>query len=195
MNGAQDSINGNWTCSYDEFSRLSNAAQTGDADRSYEYDQYGNLQEQTYGSTTISTPTNPATNQVGETYDLAGNMFGDGINHYTYDGEGRMVGMIGSSTASYVYDAMGQRVQAVVNGVTTDYAYNPSGQRDQVWDMGRQMPHSTQAYSAGGSPLAYFDGKMHYQHRDWEGTERMRTLADGSVDAMFQSLPFCSNFT
>jgi RHS repeat-associated protein len=197
VDGANDSINGNWTYSYDEFSRLSTAAQSGDpASHSYQYDQYGNLQQQTYGSSTISTLTNPATNQVtGETYDVAGNMLTDGINRYTYDGEGRMVGMTGSATASYVYDALGQRVQAVVNGVTTDYAYNPNGQRDQVWDMGHQMPHATQVYSAGGSPLAYFDTKMHYQHQDWQGTERMRMLADGSVEAKFQSLPFGSNFT
>ncbi|MBS1821914.1 MAG: hypothetical protein JST61_08065 [Acidobacteria bacterium] len=73
---------------------------------------------------------NPATNQVttsGFGYDAAGNMTNSGSHSYTYDAEGRVLKVDGGTTATYVYDALDRRVQAIENGTNTVYAFNIAG--------------------------------------------------------------------
>jgi RHS repeat-associated protein len=67
------------------------------------------------------------------TYDANGNMVtrNAGSNYtLTYDQENRLVGVSGAATASFLYDADGQRVKGTAGGVTTAYVggyYEKSG--------------------------------------------------------------------
>jgi RHS repeat-associated protein len=59
------------------------------------------------------------------TYDLNGNLTGDGTNTYTWDARDRLVGVTGPGmSASFVYDAAGRRVSKTINGQTTGYLYD-----------------------------------------------------------------------
>jgi RHS repeat-associated protein len=57
-------------------------------------------------------------------YDANGNLTSDGANTYTWDARNQLVGISGTSTASFVYDALGRRVSRTVGGQTTEYVYD-----------------------------------------------------------------------
>jgi hypothetical protein len=45
-------------------------------------------------------------------------------------------------------------------------------------------------------PVEFYSGGVsHFQHQDWEGTERMRTAYNGAVEGTYQSLPFGDGFS
>src|SRR5438067_1138871 len=58
------------------------------------------------------------------TYDLNGNRTSDGANTYTWDARDRLVGISGSVSATFQYDAAGRRISKTVNGQATGYLYD-----------------------------------------------------------------------
>ncbi|MGA3335480.1 MAG: RHS repeat-associated core domain-containing protein, partial [Terracidiphilus sp.] len=148
----------------------------------------------------FNTGTNQVTNS-GFAYDAAGNMTNDTTHTYTYDAEGNIVAVDGGSTAAYVYNALNQRVRTVVGGTATEYVFNAAGQRVSEWN-GTTRAQLKGKYYWGGTPVAFYTtasgggAGAHFEHQDWEGTERMRTAynANGnptySVEGTFTSLPF-----
>src|SRR5271157_5000349 len=66
----------------------------------------------------------------GFSYDSAGNLLNDGVHHYAYDAENRLVAV--DSTVTYAYNADGQRVHRT--GYTTDTC-DTTGKRDYVYDL------------------------------------------------------------
>jgi RHS repeat-associated protein len=58
------------------------------------------------------------------TYDLNGNLTGDGTNTYTWDARNRLAAIAGSLPASFVYDAAARRGRKIINGVATDFVYD-----------------------------------------------------------------------
>lgn len=61
------------------------------------------------------------------TYDANGNMTSDGLRVFTYDYMDRLTGVLDLATnAAYSYDALGRRIQKVVNGATAKYFYDGS---------------------------------------------------------------------
>lgn len=95
------------------------------------------------------------------------------------------------ATAQYTYNALNQRVQTVVGSVKTEFVYNANGQRDTIWN-GSNGAQIQGQYYWGSKPVAfyYLDDKIHFQHQDWLGTERLRTSYNGAAEATFTSLPF-----
>jgi RHS repeat-associated protein len=57
-------------------------------------------------------------------YDLNGNLSGDGTNTYTWDARNHLSAISGSTTANFVYDAFGRRASKTVGGVTTQFLYD-----------------------------------------------------------------------
>jgi RHS repeat-associated protein len=74
------------------------------------------------------------------TYDLNGNLAGDGTYTYTWNARNKLSSITGTSfSASFTYDAFGRRTSKTVNGTTTSYLYDgPSLVQEQ----------------SGGSPTA-----------------------------------------
>ncbi len=69
-------------------------------------------QQTAFGSQTLS-------------YDLNGNLTSDGTNTYVWNGRDQLVSMTGPGlTASFQYDAFGNRISKTVNGNTTAYLYD-----------------------------------------------------------------------
>ena len=189
---------------YDEFNRLTSRTVAGSSapqNYTYGYDRYGNRWSQTAADggpspqLTFSSTTNQITS-AGYSYDAAGNVSSDGFHTYTYDAEGNVTAVDGGSTASYVYNALNQRVSETVGGTTTQFAYNVAGQRVSIWNTASPAGQLVEQYYVGNKSVAYFANNMlHFQHQDWTGTERMRTTFNGAVEGTFTSMSFGDAFS
>lgn len=126
-----DSINGNWTYTYDPLNRLQMAsASTGafaNQNGCWSYDSFGNRTAESFSTSSCpssetsvtATASYNSSNQIAGTtgnsasyqYDDAGNVKQDPLNAYLYDGEGRLCAVRNSnqSVYQYVYDAEGRR--------------------------------------------------------------------------------------
>jgi len=58
------------------------------------------------------------------TYDANGNLTNDGASTYQWDVRNRLSGISGSTTASFVYDPLGRRVNKALNGEATQFVYD-----------------------------------------------------------------------
>jgi RHS repeat-associated protein len=137
----------------------------------------------------------------GYTYDATGNMTYDGFNSYTYDAEGNITAVTGNTSATYVYNALNQRVRTVASGATTEFVFNANGQRVSEWN-GTTHLQLKGKYYWGGKPVAYYttassgSAGAHFEHTDWLGTERLRTTYNSAnnpayaVEASYTSLPW-----
>jgi RHS repeat-associated protein len=70
---------------------------------------------------------NKRTNWAGtaQTYDLNGNLTGDGTRTYTWDTRDRLTATNGGGqTSSYVYDAFGRRISRTISGTQTAYVHD-----------------------------------------------------------------------
>jgi RHS repeat-associated protein len=206
---ANDSVNGNWTYSYDDYNRLSTAVATNGNGCQESYDEFGNRwSQQPYGSgnscfassltfTGNSGNSNNNNNRMdGYTYDAAGNLLNDGCHAYTYDAENRIVNVTAVGpcvgTGTYTYNADGQRIQKVASAGTATYLYDLGGQvvtevnSSGVWTRGEVY--------AGGKHLATYgngsQGTAYLVQVDWLGTERTRLLPNGDLFETCTSLPF-----
>lgn len=188
---------------YDEFGRLGalNTYQGNWPSYTYVYDRWGNRWEQNLTSGSGPAPQlsfNTSNNQItnsGYAYDAAGDLIADGAHNYSYDAEGNLTLVDGGSTAKYTYDALNQRVRIDDAGQpSTEYIFNPFGQRAAVWDATDGWQSQGQTYW-GSAPVEYYNnGYAHYQDQDWLGTERMGTNNAGQVEGTYTSLPFGDAF-
>ena len=195
LQSANDSVNGNWSYSYDDFNRVSTSSQTGQG-FSYNYDRFGNRWKQnvTAGSgpqpqytfnNNLNRP-DPSTNIY---FDSAGNVINDGSHQYTYDAENRLTKIDGGSTATYVYDPAGRRVQQTT--ATGDYEYIFDLQGEPVSQLLAGTNSTVTAeWFAAGRHLATANGSVYFNHVDWLGTERARTDVSGNVVETCTSLSF-----
>jgi len=59
-----------------------------------------------------------------QTFDLNGNLTGDGTNTYTWDARNQLASIAGPTPASFVYDPLGRRQRKTINGTVTDFVYD-----------------------------------------------------------------------
>jgi RHS repeat-associated protein len=162
------------------------------------YDAWGNRTQQnvTSGSCLApQTPVNPANNQLsisGDTYDAAGNLIADGYHTYTYDAENRLATVDGGSTATYTYDANGQRVAKTSSAGYVDYLYDLAGNVEGEWQVisGDTGPKAHYAYMNGGLVAEYIAGTTYFVHKDHLGSTRLVTGATQSPVDNMDYLPF-----
>jgi RHS repeat-associated protein len=67
-------------------------------------------------------------------YDLNGNLTGDGINNYGWNARNQLVSIAGPGlSASFQYDGFGRRISKTLNGMTTSFLYDgENAVQDQV---------------------------------------------------------------
>jgi RHS repeat-associated protein len=127
-----------------------------------------------------------------------------------YDAEGNILTVdTGGATATYVYNALNQRVKTVANGATTEFVFDASGERVSEWNAATHAQLQG-SYYWQGKPLAYYTTAadtsaavgIHFEHQNYLGTERMRTMPTGpynssapnyAVEASFAEQPFGDN--
>lgn len=186
-----DSVNGNWTYGYDDFNRVASSNKnSGQQTFSYAYDRYSNRWQQNapQGGPAPQYSFN-GNNQIsgsGVAYDAAGNVTNDGLgNTYTYDAENRLIAMSGSNSASYVYDAFGNRVRSTVNSSSHDFIFNGTQAVDEVSASGWIWGHP-----GGMMGVTYTNSSTYFDHSDWTGTVRARSNVSGTSTETCTSLAF-----
>ncbi len=191
LSSANDSQNGNWSYTYDDFNRLGSAAITGNT-YSYLYDRYGNRwQQNATGGGYQPQYAFDANNHItssGIIYDAAGNVTNDSSHTYTYDAESRLVKVDGGATATYVYDAKGRRVRTVTSAGTKDFLFDLDGRAFTTivnggWARGEIM-------SPVGYLATYVNSTTYFNHTDWVGTVRARSNVLGGKVEGLSNLPF-----
>lgn len=195
---ANDSVNGDWTYSYDQFNRLEGSNKNNGADvYSYVYDRYGNRWQQNgpylfLATFTGNNPANPQNNNRmdGYPYDLAGNLLSDRVHTYTYDAENRVVLVDGANTAIYVYDAEGRRVKnmAIVGNVMGAGILYDLNDHPFVWINSGGW--SAELYAGGRHLATYSASSTFWSHTDWLGTERAHSAVSGALAESNISNPF-----
>jgi RHS repeat-associated protein len=158
------------------------------------YDAWANRTNQTTssGACTESHPTIAPNNQFTGTpyqYDAAGNMTQDASHSYTYDAENRLTTVDGGSTATYVYDAEGDRIEKIAGGVTTVYYYDPVGNLTTETNGGDTL-NIGYVYSGGQLLAEYEGGSTLFVHKDHLGSTRVMTAMNGSVSDSMDYLPY-----
>jgi len=190
---ANDSVNGNWTYSYDAFNRLATATVTGQA-YTYAYDRFGNRWQQNgpHSSSVGFDANNHIVPGNGVTYDADGNTTNDGSLGYTYDAEGRIA--TAGSSYTYTYDAGGRRVRKASAANTLDFLYDAAGNEiAQVSSIGTWM--RGEIYADGHHLATYNNSTTYFNHTDWLGTERARSTSAGALYETCTSLPFGDGLT
>jgi len=190
--------------SYDSLLRLTSATTAGSTNfpkwgLSWSYDQFGNRtgQSVTAGSGPSSSLSfSSTTNQPsGYTFDLSGNMTVEPVgltsNNYSYDAEGRLLGVSGGASATYSYDGNSLRVKkAVSGGTTTVYVF--AGQQDIAeYDSGASPAAPSREYIYGnGKLLSTITGSTTVYHHQDHLSVRMTTDSSGNVAGQQGHFPF-----
>jgi RHS repeat-associated protein len=177
-----DSVNGNWSYSYDALDRIAVANQSGGTSFTFDIDRNANRWHQNPvgqgAQLSFDNTTNHITN-AGYAYDAAGNIINDGMHTYTYDAEYRITQVDGGATATYFYDAFGRRARRTVGGTAYEDAYDgvnmtaESRTGDGVWARG-------EIYGPIGHLATYINGTTYFSHKDWLGSERVRSDVNGN---------------
>ena len=180
ITAANDSVNGNWTYSYDPLNRMSSASQSGGANLTFDTDRNGNRwhQNPTGAQLGFDTTSNQIASGNGVTYDALGNIINDGVHSYTYDAEGRLTQVDGGATATYTYDALGRRTRRAVVSGTFDDVYDLNG--NMITEAGSGHWYRGEVY-LGGHLATYWNATTYFPLTDWLGSERVRTDVNGSV--------------
>ena len=187
---ANDSVNGNWTYSYDDFNRLVGSNQnSGQAVYSYVYDRFGNRWQQN-GPHSMQLSFSGANNRMdGYSYDAAGNLLNDGSCSYSYDAENRITTVGGNCSATtYAYDAEGRRVEKIISSETLSYVYDLAGH--QVTEIAPTTVDWDEIYAGNRHVATYSNNTTYFIHPDWLGTERARSNLGGGLCETITSLPF-----
>jgi RHS repeat-associated protein len=152
------------------------------------------LTHQTTPSNSYTPNANNQYTQVGSsslTYDANGNLTGDGVWVYRYDEENRLRQAVGNgTTADYGYDPDGRRRSKSVNGVVTYFIndgvneameLNVSGARRRIYVNGIDTDAHVATYDdAGGTGWAFY-------HTNHQGSVLLTTRysAGGVVDTSY----------
>jgi RHS repeat-associated protein len=188
ITSSTDSINSNYSYTYDGLGRLSTAG-NGTNNFSYGYDRWGNRWNQTVTKGSGPPPTYyfNANNQSGSfTYDAAGNITNDGSHTYSYDAEGRVLKVDGGTTNTYVYNSRGMR--AALAGAENLFDLN--GNIVSVVTPGTATL-AYNRYTVGGRLLAAnLSGTTDFYHQDWLGGIRAGSSLSGSLIDSCTNLPF-----
>ena len=199
ITSANDSVNGNWTYTYDQFNRLlTSNKNSGQQAFSYGYDRFGNRWTQTVTAGSGPQPSYSFTggnNRIdGYSYDATGNLLNDGTHNYVYDAENRIACMdpvtagacANGAAATYVYDAEGRRVR----GQTNDYLYDLAGHAITLIGISNGGWNVGEVYAAGRHIATCSHSTTVFNHIDWLGTERARSNISASSVETCASLPF-----
>ena len=202
VTSSTDTVNGNWTYTYDEFNRITAASDAANS-LTWDYDRFGNRWDQTVLAGSAQQISNPYTSGNNRTsnyaYDDAGNILNDGINKYVYDAENRISCVVsvsggGSCTSTtgthYAYDTDGFRV-AKYNGavLASQYLYNLHGGMIAELDGSGNWVRG-EIYAAGTYIGTYDNGTTTFGLGDWLGSIRYRANFDGSAVETCTNLPF-----
>jgi len=193
VTSGNDSVNGNWTYSYDNFNRLAGSNKNAGAQTfSYVYDRYGNRLQQNAPqggpAPQYLFDNNNRISGSGVTYDALGNIQTDGLgNTFTYDAESRLIQVVNSAGVyNYTYNAEGQRVKTNA----AEYLYDLSGRAITLFNPTSGVWNYGEIYAGGRHVATYSGATTNFLHSDWLGTKRVMSSISGANSQTCTSLPF-----
>jgi RHS repeat-associated protein len=167
---------------YDKLNRLTAADYSDGTYFHYTYDEVGNRKSETtqLGTTNYTYDVANRLTSVGGvtyTYDNNGNLRNDGVNTYTYDSANRLKTVSNQTTTiSYAYNGLGDRLQETVNGVTTTFVM------DLASGLTQALSDGAQDYIYGNGRIAQVNGTdTEYFLSDALGSVRQLTDSTGAV--------------
>ena len=120
-------------------------------------------------------------------YDSAGDLTQDGTGTgsytYTWDGEGRMATSTpsGGSATTYIYNALGQRVDKYTGTSYHEYIFDPSGTEAMASSRGSGWFTHEYLYLGGKRFGKYANNHTYFLHMDKIGSVATATDETGSV--------------
>jgi RHS repeat-associated protein len=218
ITSATDTVNQNWTYSYDALNRLvcsslpanGTCPTSGTPTFSYTYDRFGNRWNQTGPNTlnatfTGNSPASPQNNNRidGYCYDAAGNLLDAGpcqtganpIQAFKYDAENRLIA-VNQGATTYIYDGQGRRVQKNTASITESYLFDKDSNPISNWISGSPSYDASAGYIGKWHFLTCLVNAAHnactiyFHYGDWLGSNRMSTDVAGNVAETCTSLPF-----
>ena len=187
----------NCTYSHDDLSRVAsvNCNSGSTWAQTFGYDAFGNV---TKSGTGTWLPTyNQSTNRIQSipgasvSYDANGNLLGDGVHSYTWDGNWGNPSAIDS--VSLTYDALGRMVEQNRGGTYTQVVYSPSGAKLALMS-GQTLTKAFVPLPGGGTAVYTGTGLAYYRHPDWLGSSRLATTPSQTVYAYTGYAPFGENY-
>ncbi len=180
---------------YDNAYRVTNF-QKGVTQGTYTYDAAGNRvaaningSSSSYTINNLNQITNIAGSQNSSlTYDNNGNVTFDGIFYKTYDAEGRLLRDSASVTnkVSYLYDAIGRRVQKIINGVSYKYTYSGAAQIEERDGAGASILNRT-IYNGFLTPVVNENnGNQYFYHQNELNSVEAITGSTGNIAETYQ---------
>ena len=114
----------------------------------------------------------------------------DTFHQYTYDAEGRIltVDAAGGNPTTYVYDAMGHRVQRTTGGVVCYFGYDLAGH--DIVEYQASAPVRFEGYAGSRHLVTYSNTLTYFDFQDVVGTERVHMTQNGASSESTYSLPF-----
>ena len=199
---AMHTLDGDWTYGYDATNQLTTAVFTSanlaiaSQDLRYDYDAVGNRTRTTINGVVTEYVTN-AMNQytsvggVAQSYDANGNLTFDGVNTFTYDVHNRVARVSGPQGVSeYEYDALGNRIAATVNGVRTEYLFDPFSAAGAVAEFAADGSVLRSTKQAGGLIASMTPTSTDYFDFDVLGSVVGVTSAEGTLQRQSLYDPF-----
>ena len=193
------------TYTYDTLNRLKTLTSTSDpygcTGMSWNYDGWGNRlsQNKTSGPACPDTFSNTFTqnnNRLdGYSYDAAGDLLNDPNYCYTYDAEGHITQVsasapsCGTVVATYVYDALGNRVEKIQGSSQIHYWYLTDNHVGVEWNQSSTWLNDY-AYLNGQLLAEYSGGTTNFAHTDALGSTRLMTGVTHAVVECDDYLPF-----
>jgi RHS repeat-associated protein len=177
------------TYSYDDLTRITSANCGSVWAQTFSLDPFGNLSKS--GSATFQ-PTYTGTSGTGTTpsnqyyqipggatgtsnyYDTNGNLKNDITNSYTWDADGNMLSVGGSTAVTMIYDALDRMAEQTRSSGHTEIVYGPYGLKLAL--MNGQTLVNAFVKLPGGSRAVYNgSGLAYYRHSDHLGSSRLAT--------------------
>jgi RHS repeat-associated protein len=190
------------TCSYayDDLARLASANCGSVWSQTFSSDAFGNLSKT--GTITFQPTYSTSTNQVSNvggsapTYDANGNLLKDGVNTYTWDGDGNLLSA--SSTYNNValtFDALDRMVEQNRSGSYTQIVYGPGGGKLALMN-GQTLAKAFVPLSGGATAVYNSSGLAYYRHADWLGSSRFASYAAGGSQPYYDGAyaPYGENY-
>jgi RHS repeat-associated protein len=206
------SLDGVWSYEYDDSGQLTHAVfdstnqDIDDQDLTYIYDPAGNRIRTIINGVTTEYSTNnmnqyTAVGTATYGYDADGNMISkaDGGDNwsYTFSDENRLVQVAAPDGASeYEYDALGNRVATVQDGLRTEYLLDPLGLVDVIGEYdGAGSLIASYTHGLGLSTRLDPAGEATYYDFDAIGSTAGLTGPVGSLANSYTYLPFGESLT
>ncbi|WP_353071992.1 RHS repeat-associated core domain-containing protein [Tunturiibacter gelidoferens] len=204
---SNDSINGNWSYTYDFLNRLTGATSAAGLILGWTYDSFGNRWAQTASGTgsapqpsfTYSKNNNHADASGGFAYDNAGNITKDnlGQTYAYYPDDSLATANALAGTAKYRYDSEGQLVfESGPNGAQV-FLHDQNGQT--LINNNLTTGYVVQSASIDGEKIGSWQpNQFFWSGADWLDTKRYESAGQGDISsqavpispASYTSLPF-----